>query len=128
MTQAPTPSPSRTRAGGKKGNVVEGSDTLLHVGPLWRWTTSAAPAAWYFVTIDGEAGEALSAIALMRRLESGRRPGWGSLKVAVTVGDSRWSTSVFPSKETGWMLPVKVSVRKAEGLAEGDQVSLELEV
>ena len=122
----PTPSPSRKRAGG--GINGEGGDTVRHAGPLWRWTTPAAPAAWYFVTIDGVAGEALTAIALMRRLEGGRRPGWGSLKVMVTVGESRWSTSVFPSKETGWMLPLKASVRKAEALAEGNQVSLELEL
>ena len=101
---------------------------MRHAGRLWRWTTPAAPAAWHFVMIDGEAGEALLAIALMRRLEGGRRPGWGSLKVMVSVGESRWSTSVFPSKETGWMLPLKASVRKAEALAEGNQVSLELEL
>lgn len=129
MTEGPTPSPCRKRAGGKKGSLsaeVEGGDTLRHTGPLWRWTTPAALAAWYFVTIDGEVGEALSAIALMRRLEGGRKPGWGSLKATVTVGGSRWSTSVFPSKETGWMLPVKASVRKAERLVEGGQVTLEL--
>ncbi|WP_295632510.1 DUF1905 domain-containing protein [Novosphingobium sp.] len=101
---------------------------MLHTGPLWRWTTPAAPAAWYFVTIDGKAGEALSAIALMRRLEGGRKPGWGSLKTTVTVDDSRWSTSVFPSKDVGWMLPIKAAVRKAEALGEGDQVSLEFEM
>ena len=122
----PTPSPSRKRAGG--GISGEGGETVRHAGPLWRWTTPAAPGAWHFVTIDGEAGEALTAIALMRRLEGGRRPGWGSLKVMVSVGESRWSTSVFPSKETGWMLPLKASVRKAEALAEGNQVSLELKL
>ena len=127
----PTPSPSRKRAGSKKGSASldgEGGETLHHTGPLWRWTTPAAPAAWFFVTIDGEAGEGLSAVALMRRLEGGHKPGWGSLRVTATVGGSRWSTSVFPSKEAGWMLPVKASVRKAEGLGEGDQVSIELEV
>ena len=39
-----------------------------------------------------------------------------------------WSTSVFPSKSASWMLPVKASVRKAEGLAEGDPVTVALEV
>lgn len=52
--------------------------------------------------------------------------GFGSLKVAVTIGGSTFKTSVFPSKETGWMLPVKASVRKAEGLAEGDVVEVVL--
>ena len=100
---------------------------ITHSGPLWRWTTPSAPAAWHFVTIDGAAGEALSATALMRRLE-GMSRGFGSLKVSATIGTSTFKTSVFPSKELGWLLPVKASVRKAEGLAEGDAVELALEV
>lgn len=100
---------------------------MVHTGPLWRWTTPAAAAAWHFVTIAGAAGEALSATALMRRLE-GLKQGFGSLKVTATIGDSTFSTSVFPSKELGWLLPVKASVRKAEGIAAGDVVEVVLEV
>ena len=102
-------------------------EVVVHTGPLWRWTTPAAPAAWHFLTIDGEAGEALSATALMRRLE-GMACGWGSLKVVATIGGSRWNTSVFPAKDTGWLLPVKAAVRKAEGLSEGDTVEVVLEL
>ena len=102
-------------------------EVVVHTGPLWRWTTPAAPAAWHFITIDGAAGEALAGTALMRKLE-GMARGWGSLKVVATIGDSRWNTSVFPAKDTGWLLPVKAAVRKAEGLSEGDTVSVELEL
>ena len=102
-------------------------EVVVHTGPLWRWTTPAAPAAWHFITIDGSAGEALSATALMRKLE-GMARGWGSLKVIATIGESRWSTSVFPAKEAGWMLPIKAAVRKAEGLVEGDAVEVQLEL
>ena len=79
------------------------------------------------MTIGGEAGEALSATALMRKLEGISR-GFGSLKVTATIGDSTWRTSVFPSREEGWMLPVKAAVRKAEDIGEGDEVELVLEV
>lgn len=79
------------------------------------------------MTIGGEAAEALSATALMRKLE-GMARGFGSLKVTATIGDSTWRTSVFPSREEGWMLPVKSAVRKAEGIGEGDEVALVLEV
>ena len=103
------------------------TEHLTHTGPLWRWTTPAAPAAWFFITIDGEAGEALSATALMRRLEGASR-GFGSLKVTAQIGDSTFKTSLFPSKELGWLLPVKASVRKAEGIGEGDAVEVLLEV
>ena len=103
------------------------AERITHTGPLWRWTTPATPAAWHFITIDGAAGEALSATALMRRME-GMSRGFGSLKVAATIGETTFKTSVFPSNETGWLLPVKASVRKAEGLSEGDAVELVLEV
>ena len=62
----------------------------------------------------------------MRKLE-GMSRGWGSLKVVATIGESRWSTSVFPSKDSGWILPVKAAVRKAEGLGVGDAVEVTLE-
>lgn len=103
------------------------TEQLDHTGPLWRWTAPSGPAAWHFVTIDGVAGNALSATALMRRLEGGTR-GFGSLKVRATIGESTFSTSVFPSKELGWLLPVKASVRKAERLVAGDHIAVQLEV
>ena len=103
------------------------TETITHTGPLWRWTTPSAPAAWHFITIDGDAGEALSGTAIMRRLE-GTRGGFGSLKVVATIGGSVFKTSVFPSKELGWLLPVKASVRKTEGLSEGDVAQVMLEV
>lgn len=107
------------------------SDTaehLTHSGALWRWTGGATGGNWHFITIDGAAGEALSALALMRRLE-GMSRGFGSLKVTAQIGDTRFATSVFPSKsEAGWLLPVKASVRRAEDLNAGDAVAVFLEV
>jgi Domain of unknown function (DUF1905) len=103
------------------------TERITHSAKLWRWTTPAAPAAWFFLTIDGAAGEALSATALMRKLE-GMTRGFGSLKVTARIGGSQWRTSVFPSQQQGWMLPVKASVRKVEAIGEGDVVELELEL
>lgn len=103
------------------------TERLTHTGPLWRWTSSSGTGSWHFLTIDGAAGEALSATALMRRLERSIG-GFGSLKVTATIGDSTFRTSLFPSKNQGWLLPVKASVRKAEGIGEGDEVAVVLEV
>lgn len=101
------------------------SETHTVTATLWLWTTDKAPASWHFLTIDGEAGEAIHALALMRRLESGRRRGWGSMKVSATIGDTNWETSIFPANEAkGWLLPVKAAVRKAEGLVTGDEVTV----
>ena len=62
----------------------------------------------------------------MRRLEFGRGRGFGSVKVTACVGESRWTTSVFPNGDGQWMLPVKAAIRRAEDLAEGDLVQGEL--
>jgi hypothetical protein len=102
-------------------------EVIVHTGPLWRWTSSSGTGTWHFLTIDGTAGEALSATALMRRLEKSIG-GFGSLKVTARIGDSVFKTSLFPSKELGWLLPVKAAVRKAEGIVEGDPVEVVLEV
>lgn len=103
------------------------TERITRTGTLWRWTSSTGSGSWHFLTIDGEAGEALSATALMRRLERSIG-GFGSLKVSARIGDSLFRTSVFPSKSQGWLLPVKAAVRKAEGIGEGDVVEVVLEV
>jgi len=47
----------------------------------------------------------------------------------VTVGGSTWSTSVFPDTKRGsYLLPVKKAVRTAEGVGDGDDVDVSLEV
>lgn len=100
---------------------------ITHTGLLWRWTSANGPAAWFFITIDGPAGEELSATAIMRKLETGRQRGFGSVKVGVTIGGSEWRTSVFPQKDAaGWLLPIKKAIRTAENLTEGDQVKVSL--
>ena len=103
------------------------TESITHTGALWRWSSSTGTGTWHFLSIDGEAGEALSATALMRRLEKSIG-GFGSLKVTARIGDSVFKTSLFPSKELGWILPVKASVRKAEEIGGGDVVAVVLEI
>ncbi len=101
------------------------AETYTDTAKLWIWTSDKAPASWHFLTIEGDAAEAIHALALMRRLESGRRRGWGAMKVRATVGNTVWDTSIFPDKGSGgWLLPVKAAVRKAEGLISGEQVQV----
>ncbi len=101
------------------------TETHTVTATLWLWTSEKAPASWHFLTIEGEAADAIHALALMRRLESGRRRGWGAMKVRAAIGDTAWETSIFPDKSSGgWMLPVKAAVRKAEGLVAGDTVQV----
>lgn len=84
---------------------------------LWRYPTQAA--AWYFVTIDA---------AATAKIKAQPRPkkGWGSIRVQATIGHTTWDTSIFPSKEGVYLLPVKASVRKAENLFEGEKVKVKI--
>ena len=103
------------------------SESVDVTATLWIWASLEAAASWHFVTIEGEAADAIRATALMQRLEGGQRRGWGSIRVSATIGDTNWQTSVFPSRENGgYLLPVKATVRKAESLAAGDEVTVHL--
>ena len=105
------------------------TETHTVTAKLWIWSSDKAPASWHFLTIEGEAAEAIHVLALMRRLESGRRRGWGAMKVGATIGDTQWETSIFPEKGSGgWLLPVKAAVRKAEGLVAGDSVEVSVKL
>lgn len=78
---------------------------------VWLWP---GPAAWHFVSLP----KTLS--AELRRVFRGYGAGFGSLPVHVTIGSTSWSTSIFPdSKRGSYLLPLKASVRKAEGIRAG---------
>ena len=101
------------------------SDRVRFTAPLMVWQGEAHGGIGY-VVIAGEAAEAIRGHELMRRLELGKRRGFGSVKVVVRVGTSEWRTSVFPQKSGGWFLPVKTAIQRAEGLATGELVEAEL--
>jgi hypothetical protein len=101
------------------------SECVHHRATLWLWS-GEGQGSWHFLTIEGDAGEAISAHEAMRRLELGSGRGFGSVKVEAQIGGTSWNTSVFPSKTLGWILPVKASVRKAEGIVAGDETELTL--
>ncbi|CAB4962119.1 unannotated protein [freshwater metagenome] len=52
---------------------------------------------------------------------------WGVVPVRARIGDTGFTTSMFPREET-WFLPVKDAVRRAEGVGLGDVVDVRLSV
>ena len=86
---------------------------------LWEWDASPEGTSWVFLTVPEEQTEEI-------RLRSGPPRGFGSVRVEVTVGSSTWRTSVFPEKTTGYVLPVKKQVRRAESLDVGDTATVVL--
>ena len=102
------------------------AEIVRFTAPLLGWHTDSHGMMGY-VSIAGDAAEAIRGHELMRRLELGKRRGFGSVKVNVACGESRWSTSVFP-QDGAWFLPIKKAIMRAEGLEEGQPVSVELEL
>lgn len=102
------------------------SDTVRFSAPLQTYFIEEGYDPAYFVAVTGAAAEDVAGHELMRRLEFGKRRGFGSVKTEVRLGGSSWTTSLFPQKSGGWFLPIKKPVRLAEGLAEGDEVAVEL--
>ena len=88
---------------------------------LWRWKGDGA---WHFVTVPAEVSDEIEG-----RTSALERRGFGSVRVRVTIGASTWATSVFPDKtQEAYVLPVKKDVRTREGVAEGDQVTVQLDL
>ena len=86
------------------------------------WLYSAAKASWHFVTVPED-------ISRRIRFLAGRTNGFGSIRVRACIGESRWSTSLFPDKATGcYFLPLKADVRRARAIAAGDRVSVKLTI
>lgn len=104
---------------------VNSGEIVRFSAPIWLWTGGNG-GNWHFVSAEGAAAEAIAAHALLRRLEEGRARGFGSVRVEARIGVSHWSTSVFPQRDGGWILPVKRAIRQAEDLAEGDLAEIEL--
>lgn len=103
------------------------SETVRFSAPLQIWTNETESSSVGFIILPPEAGEAIAAHELARRLELGQRRGFGSVKVTARIGETTWDTSVFPQKgRESWFMAVKVGVRRAEGIEEGDAVEVEL--
>ena len=90
---------------------------LEFTGEVWHWR---GPAPWHFVTVPDEEAGALHDVAHVSY-------GWGMIPVTARVGGTEWATSLWP-KEGRYVVPLKDVVRKAEGLDEGDTVTVRLTI
>jgi uncharacterized protein DUF1905 len=88
------------------------------VGEIFSWR---GPSPYHFITVPEEACVGIRAVAPLVTY------GWGVIPVRVRIGETEWETSLFP-KDGGYLVPVKDSVRKAEGLAEGDTATVQLTI
>lgn len=87
------------------------------------WEYSIEKTSWFFVTLPEDIS------ADIKTFTKNDRPGYKTVRVSVSVGETNWLTSLFPDKASGcYFLPIKKSVRKSEGLSKDDNVTVKLEV
>lgn len=79
------------------------------------------PSPFFFVVVPDEPSSDIKAIA--HRVTYG----WGVIPVQVQIGNTRWTTSLFP-KDGRYLVPLKTVIRKAENLEEGEMVTIQLEI
>ena len=83
---------------------------------FWR-----GPAPWFFVKVPAKHSREIKAISNLVTY------GWGVIPVHVKIGETEFTTSLFP-KDDRYLVPIKASVRKAEELDKGNKVTLQLEI
>lgn len=90
--------------------------TLQFTGRIWYWR---GPAPWYFVSVPDQHSAAIRALASVLTY------GWGVIPVTARIGNTEWTTSLFPRDEL-YAVPIRADVRKAERLDQGDRVRVKL--
>jgi Domain of unknown function (DUF1905) len=87
-------------------------------GEIWYWR---GPSPFHFVPVPEAESAEIRAVATIVTY------GWGVIPVRVTIGGTTFDTSLFP-KDGRYLVPLKDAVRRAEGLARGDVVTVELAI
>jgi len=87
-------------------------------GEVWFWK---GPSPFHFVTIpEAECRE-------IKAASSAISYGWGVIPVTVRLGETEFTTSLFP-KDGRYLVPIKDAVRLAEGVELGDEVTLRVSI
>lgn len=87
-------------------------------GDVWEWR---GPAPYHFVRVPDDEAEELQEMAVAITY------GWGMVPVSVTIGDTTWTTSLWP-KDGSYVVPLKAQVRRDEGIAPGAVVNVRLSI
>ena len=89
---------------------------------MWIW--NGEQGSWHFVYVGDKESAAIKKLQEKKK----KYRGFGAVKVKLKLGKSEWATSIFPTKEGPYILPIKASVRTAEGVFEGDRVKIVCEL
>ena len=87
-------------------------------GEIWYWR---GPSPFHFITVPDEHCDGQRGAATVVSY------GWGMIPVTAQVGNTTWTTSLFP-KNGRYIVPVKFAVLRSESLDVGDSVTVRLTV
>lgn len=87
-------------------------------GAIFEWR---GPAPFLFVAIPEDVSRDIKALSQLVSY------GWGVIPVTAKLGDTTWTTSLFPKKGQ-YLIPIKVLVQKAEQVTAGDIVKIEVTI
>lgn len=79
------------------------------------------PAPFVFAPVPADEADAIAAIAPSATY------GWGCIPASVRIGDTDFTTSLFP-RDGGYLVPVKVAVQRAEQVGVGDRIEVTLHI
>jgi hypothetical protein len=91
---------------------------ITFTASLELWTGSDR--SWHFISVPSYLSGEIKAHAL------GSPRGFRSAKVGVKIREAMWETSIFPSKDGGYFLPVKIEIIRQVQIAVGGEVTVEL--
>lgn len=94
---------------------------FLFSGKLWAHMGMSGN--WHFISLPKKDA------AVVKKVFGGLARGWGSLRIRATIGNSSWTTSIFPDAKRGtYLLPIKAGVRKSEALEAGRVAQVKLRI
>lgn len=88
------------------------------VGRVIEWR---GPSPYYYAEVPPPVSEDILEVATSVSY------GWGAIPVDARVGGTAFSTSLFP-KDGRYLLPLRDSVRRAEGIGVNDRVAVEMQL
>ncbi len=84
---------------------------------VWRYPEFGG---WHFFPIGERASLEIRAAV------KAKPKAFGSIRVKAQIGKAAWTTSVFPTKEGTYLLPIKAAIRAQASIEEGDTVTIHL--
>jgi hypothetical protein len=81
---------------------------------VWIWPGDAG---WHFVNLPKEMSVKIRSVYTK-----------GFVPIIANIGKTKWETSLFPHKLSGYLLSVKKDIRKKEGIYEGEEITVIFEI